>query len=316
MTRSAWADPDTGRPGAPEDRTSAEHEPHTADGARDLEVSRGSLLENQLLKRRVGDSSAKTSVLALEFLYDITSVQFYDLTAITKRRWIVEFCTKLIEKNLDLQWSLPAGTRSEVLDDEVLRLAKKSGCHYLVYAPESGSPETLKFIKKRITIDNIVESMRAAKKINLVLRANMIIDFPHEKRMEMYKTLLFGLRLTWMGVDEIPLFIFSAYPGIEIFDDLVDQGAITFGDPYFFGLASLNGKYSGIKPKTYNKYVPPLELAFYRLTFMTLYYAVGYLRFPKRIIRTIRNLFFFNSAATVFEHRLRDSILRVFSTNE
>ena len=48
---STWAVPDTGRPGAPEDRTSAEHEPHTVGGARGLEVSLSGLLENQLLKR-------------------------------------------------------------------------------------------------------------------------------------------------------------------------------------------------------------------------------------------------------------------------
>jgi hypothetical protein len=40
-------------------------------------------------------------------------------------------------------------------------------------------------------------------------------------------------------------------------------------------------------------------------------YAIGYVLFPTRIWRTIRNVFLANgSAATVFEHRLKDLLGR------
>lgn len=40
-------------------------------------------------------------------------------------------------------------------------------------------------------------------------------------------------------------------------------------------------------------------------------YAVGYLRYPSRILRTIANVFFRKSGtATVFEHRLKDIFRR------
>ena len=80
----------------------------------------------------------------------------------TKKRWTVAFCKKLIEEGINLKWSLPSGTRSEVLDEEVLALLKKSGCEYLAYAPESGSQRTLEIIKKQVHLDRMVESIRTA----------------------------------------------------------------------------------------------------------------------------------------------------------
>lgn len=249
-------------------------------------------------------------------VHGITSVQFYDLTAVTKQRWIVEFCTKMMERGININWSLPAGTRSEALTEETLALIQETGCHYLVYAPESGSKRTLEVINKRSGLEQITKSMGDAKKVGLVLRANLIIGFPHEKRADVYKTLAYGLKLAWMGVDEIPLFIFSAYPGTEIFDTLLEQESVVLGDDYYLGLTSLNSKFSSLNPSTYNRHVPSMELAFYRLSFMMLYYVVGYLRFPHRITRTVRNLFTDNEASTVLEHRLRDAFKRRYNVKK
>jgi hypothetical protein len=54
-----------------------------------------------------------------------------------------------------------------------------------------------------------------------------------------------------------------------------------------------------------------LELALYRIGFMLMHHAIGYLANPARILRTIRNVFFSSSAATtVLEHRLKDLFKR------
>ena len=68
--------------------------------------------------------------------YDIQNVDFYDLTAIVKREWLVAFATLLIEKNVKITWQLPSGTALEALDDEVYELAYRSGCRNMTYARE------------------------------------------------------------------------------------------------------------------------------------------------------------------------------------
>ncbi len=242
--------------------------------------------------------------------YNITALQFYDLTAITKKRWTVEFCTKLIEQGINVKWSLPSGTRSEALDHETLALLRETGCNYLVYAPESGSEDTLKLINKRIDLKEFTESVMEAKRQKLTLRTNLIIGFPHERRRDMFKTIRYGLYLAMRGVDEVSINIFSPYPGTEIFRELLDNGAVTINDEYFLALTSLNSDYTDAKPMTANAKVGARELAIYRIVFMLTNYVIGYLTRPARVVRTIRNVFRNDSAATVLEHRLRDVVQR------
>ena len=242
--------------------------------------------------------------------YNITAIQLYDLTAITKKSWAMEFCRRMIEENIHLKWSLPSGTRSEALDYEMLSLLKETGLNYLVYAPESGSPDTLQKIKKKIELKKLTASVVAAKRNRIVLRTNLIIGFPFETRWNMFETIRYGLFLAFKGVDEVIINIFSPYPGTELFVDLLAEEKIKLGDDYFLCLTSLNSDYTTLNPLTVNNYMGPRELSFYRIVFMLLNYIIGYVLYPSRIVRTLRNIFSHHQASTVLEHRLKDLFSR------
>lgn len=246
--------------------------------------------------------------------YDITSVQLYDLTAITKKRWTVDFCQRLLDEGIDLNWSVPQGTRSEILDEESLSLLKRTGCHYLVYAPESGSPRILEKIKKRVTLSGLTKSVMEARRQGLVLRINLIIGFPGETRLDVLKTAWFGIKMAARGVDEVSTNVFSPYPGSELFRDLARAGRLEVSDDYFLKLTSLNSDFSNLNPLTFNETMGPRELALYRLFILLTCYALSYLFYPARILRTYRNWRGGNRrAATVFEHRVGDFFKRRFS---
>jgi radical SAM superfamily enzyme YgiQ (UPF0313 family) len=221
--------------------------------------------------------------------YGITSLQLYDLTAITKRRWTLELGRKLLDRRIDVRWSLPSGTRSEALDAETLRLLKRTGCTYLVYAPESGSPGTLARIRKKIHLPEITASILEAKRQGIVVRTNLIIGFPHETRRDVFQTIRYGLALAARGADEVSINIFSPYPGSELYKELAAAGRIQLGDEYFLQLTSLNSDYTETNPLTFNASMGSRELACYRIAFMLINYAI---------------------AATVFEHRLKDVLRR------
>jgi radical SAM superfamily enzyme YgiQ (UPF0313 family) len=244
--------------------------------------------------------------------YDITAFQLYDLTAIIKKSWTIEFCQSLIDERIHLKWSLPSGTRSEALDAETLSYLKRTGCNYLCYAPESGSTQTLKLIKKRVHLDRITESMMAAKSLGLVLRANLVVGFPEERRQDIFQTFRYGLKLAGRGVDEVSMNVYSPYPGSEIFDKLVRAGKVTVNDRYFLSLTSNYTDYTNLKLMTFNADMTARELALWRAAFMLASYFLGYLLYPSRILRTIRNVFSgSHEAATVFEHRFKDTLDRI-----
>ena len=85
----------------------------------------------------------------------------------------MEFGTLLKNLKTNISWSLPSGTRSEALDPEVTRLMAETNCKYLVYAAESGSPKVLRYIKKKVNLNNMMNSMKEAKKNGLSLRCNL-----------------------------------------------------------------------------------------------------------------------------------------------
>ena len=246
--------------------------------------------------------------------YDITSVQLYDLTAITKKRWAIDFCQRLLNEEINLNWSVPQGTRSEILDAETLSMLKKTGCHYLVYAPESGSPRMLEKIKKRVTLDGLTKSVMEARRQGLVLRINLIIGFPGETRLDVLRTAWFGLKMAACGVDEVSSNIFSPYPGSELFTELTNSGQVMLTDNYFLALTSLNSDFLSLNPLTFNEKMGARELALYRLVLLMGCYGLSYLCYPSRILRTYRNWRGGNKkASTVFEQRVGSFLKRRFS---
>jgi anaerobic magnesium-protoporphyrin IX monomethyl ester cyclase len=233
--------------------------------------------------------------------YDIENFDFYDLTAVVKKDWIVEFCNLILERRLKFTWQLPSGTRSEAIDDEVADLLFRSGCRNISFAPESGSPAVLERIKKKIKLDRMLTSIGATVKRGINSKANIIIGFPGETHREIWQTLFFTVKMAWRGLHDVSFSPFSPYPGSELFDDLkIDDRSDTF----FYSLASYTDLRSTI---SYSENVSDGWLGFYRLFGMLIFYSSSYLFRPWRFLVTAYHL-----ATKRHESRLEMSIHDLF----
>ena len=242
--------------------------------------------------------------------YGINSVDFYDLTAIVKREWILEFITELERRDIRISWQLPSGTRSESLDDEVIKGLARTGCEFLVYAPESGSQRTLDMIKKRVNLKNLEVSIAAAVRNGITSKLNFIIGFPFETRADIFHTLMFAWKLACKKVDDCNISAFSPYPGSELFAEL--QRDEVFGakidDDYF---ATLMTQFDFTVTKTFCRHVPGRELLFYRVMGMMVFYVLSYLRSPSRFLRLLKGVFQPHfQPRSLFEQRIYDLIVR------
>ena len=145
---------------------------------------------------------------------------FQDLTAIIKRDWIKAFCEELIKRKLNISWQLPTGTRSEAIDSEIAFLIKKSGMTSMAYAPESGSEETRKYIKKKMKTDRLFDSVDAAVKADLNVAVFIVIGFPHDLPKHLEENKNFVERLAKHGVTDLSVGFYMALPGTELFYSL------------------------------------------------------------------------------------------------
>ena len=237
--------------------------------------------------------------------YQIEDVDFFDLTTITKRKWILQFCDSIIQKKLKFVWRITGGTRTEAIDEEVIIKAKQAGCEYLGFAPESGSEEILKEVKKQVNIKRMYELFKLAVKHGISTKSNFIIGFPRETRKQIYATLFLQMKLAFVGVSDSPIFEFMPYPGCEETDYLIKNNHLKMDDEYF---DSLTTNISLTKKKRYCENVGPLELYFYRISGLSLYYFVYYLIRPFRFFKFMKNFWGNQVFNSIFEQRIMENL--------
>ena len=220
--------------------------------------------------------------------YGATNFDFYDLTAIIKKTWIIAFTNEIIKRKLDITWQLPVGTRSEVIDSEVTHNLYLSGCRHIVYAPESGSPKMLKLIKKKVKISNMLQSMRSSHEEKMFVYINMIMAMPDETHADVWRTIWFLIQCSWVGVNDISPSVFQPYPGSALFDRLVKEKKIDLStDDFFFELIFID---SFGKNKYYNDLISTGWYNFYELFSVVVFFGTNYLFRPLRFFKTLRNL--------------------------
>jgi radical SAM superfamily enzyme YgiQ (UPF0313 family) len=218
--------------------------------------------------------------------YRIEHVEFYDLTAVVDRRWILDFTRLLSADGLPVTWRLPSGTRSEALDGEVLRAMVASGCEAIVYAPESGSPRTLARIKKRVKPERMLASMRAAVRAGMHVRGHFIMGMPGQALSEVAETFLFIAKMAWAGVHDVNTYFFYPYPGSELYRQLVAEGRIDPRGPEYDELLA-GACFTDFKAvRSWSEHFSARTLRWLCLSSMAFFYALSFLFRPLRAARS------------------------------
>lgn len=222
--------------------------------------------------------------------YQVTYIEFWDLTFLINKKWIHKFCNILIEANLGIEYGLPSGTRSEVLDKETLALLKKSGLKRINFSPESGSNHVLKIIKKRANLKNFLKVMREASRAGLYVTSNIVLGFPGERRVDVIKSFIYIVKMAYSGIHDLYLLPYAPYPGSAIFNDLIESGAIDKNNSeYDLFLAKCHYiKIKGIK--SYSNSLSGTSINFLFIFGRLFFYFLQYLFRPIRFFYLIKNI--------------------------
>jgi len=194
---------------------------------------------------------------------------FQDLTAIIRREWIIDFCNQLLDRGLEITWQMPTGTRSEAIDAEVAGLLRRTGLISMAYAPESGSEETRRLIKKKMKTDRLFKSMRAALAEGLNVSVFLVIGFPHDTRDHLRENFEFLDAIADIGITDIAVGFYMALPGTQIFNSLYDNGRITINRKYFRHILAATSLWS---TSTYNDHLSNLELTVWKFRLFRRFY--------------------------------------------
>jgi radical SAM superfamily enzyme YgiQ (UPF0313 family)/GT2 family glycosyltransferase/glycosyltransferase involved in cell wall biosynthesis/SAM-dependent methyltransferase len=124
----------------------------------------------------------------------------------------------------DMTWSAHNGVRVDTLDEELLLAVKESGCVQLNIAIEHGSPDVLKAMNKRLSLDKVREVVAACGKFGIPTVGFCLVGYPGETAARFRESFLFYQEMKRLGLRTVAPFIVNAYPGTELYDTAREKG--------------------------------------------------------------------------------------------
>ncbi len=144
--------------------------------------------------------------------YNITNFIFWSDIFNIDRDWTIDLCKKIVESGLKITWS--ANTRANTMDDEMAQWMYKSGCRLCSIGVESGSQEILDSIGKKITLDEIRNTVRILKKNKIKIYNYFVIGLPWETEKTVEETIKFAIEL---DSNFISFYTATPLPGTKYF---------------------------------------------------------------------------------------------------
>jgi len=240
--------------------------------------------------------------------FNAKNFPFQDLTAIIKKEWIKAFCEEIVKRKLNITWQLPTGTRSEAIDDEIADLLKKSGMTSMAYAPESGSEETRKFIKKRMKTENLFKSIDSAANAGLNIAVFIVIGFPHDNNKNLRENINFIKRLASQGVTDVSVGYYMALPGTQLFNSLFDSGKITLDKKYF---SHILDSLAIVPSQKYCFNLSKLKLLYFKIFFLFTFYKH---KNKSSIFKNLKSLFSLLFSKNNHDSKLQTALKNAFNS--
>ncbi len=220
--------------------------------------------------------------------YGANNFPFQDLTAILKREWVVDFANEIMRRGLAINWQLPAGTRSEIIDEEVARLLVQSGCRSINFAPESGSERTRKHMKKMLTDQKLFRAVNAAVKNRLNVGCFLVLGYPTDEAVDMRATVRMIRRLARAGVDDVSAGFFFPLPNTEITRELEKMGKVVLDDHFLKLPVYVHNRYMS-EDRNYCLHLSARQMTRWKYWIVLNFYVTSFLCHPGRVLRILFN---------------------------
>ncbi|MHB8066518.1 MAG: B12-binding domain-containing radical SAM protein [Desulfobaccales bacterium] len=151
--------------------------------------------------------------------FGVSSINFADEFFTAQKPRVIEICRLMRVHGLVLPWVCSA--RAAGLDRETLAQMKAAGCREISFGIESGNPEILKRIDKKINLTEAERVLRTAQKLGLTTHASYILGYPGETIETIKETIRFAQKL---NTDVAAFFIASPLPGSRLYREALEKG--------------------------------------------------------------------------------------------
>jgi len=160
--------------------------------------------------------------------YGIREV-FDDTGTFPVGNWLRKFCNLMIERGYNKEVLFGCNMRFGALNLEDYKLMKKAGFRMLLFGLESASQRILDELNKGLTVEEIVDSCRKAKKAGLTVHITIMFGYPNASKKEEFQTYQLARKLMENGyADTLQSTLLMPYPGCRLYEMAVEKGWLRY----------------------------------------------------------------------------------------
>jgi anaerobic magnesium-protoporphyrin IX monomethyl ester cyclase len=154
--------------------------------------------------------------------YNVKEIQFEDdnLTLIKERA--MKLFQGILDRKLNINWTTPNGILVNSLDEDLIKVMKRSGCYRVNLGIESGNQQIVdKIVKKPLSLNHCRKIIKVFNKYKIPVTGFFVIGMPGETIRNIKETIEF---IKQNDFDDILVSIASPYPGTELWDIAMEKG--------------------------------------------------------------------------------------------
>lgn len=148
-------------------------------------------------------------------------VKFQEDNFFVSKERVLEILDGIKRKNLNFRWLTSCRVdffRDNYINEQFLEKLKQGGCYKLLFGAESGSQRVLDFLKKDITVEQIIKSAKLCQRYDIRADYSFMCALPTETKAERIETLELIDKLLAIGpcIEIISPQSYRPYPGDEL----------------------------------------------------------------------------------------------------
>jgi len=143
---------------------------------------------------------------------------FHDGTLTDRRSYLMRLCDGIVDRGFKL--ALFGTARFDELDEQLLTCMKKAGFQSLYLGAESGDPDVLASMHKRITPEMIERGLKLVQEAGLQSMVSILVGTPHETEKSLKLTIQLMERIQPTSFD---INSYLPLPGSDYYAELPDE---------------------------------------------------------------------------------------------
>lgn len=163
--------------------------------------------------------------------YNIKNFIFWSDIFNLDKDWVHRLCNLIIKSGIKITFS--TNSRADTADIETVKLMKKAGCKLVSIGIESGSQYMLDKMGKKITRDDIKNTVALFKKTGIKVYAYYVLGLPWENEKTAAETIEFSKKL---NTHFVSYYTATALCGTRFYDYVKEHnlGKLNYDLPYFY----------------------------------------------------------------------------------